>query len=114
MRKKIGDSNNTDIWWDPWLAEVPLCRWPTFIDCGELMKYGRVKKLTVGDAWNLEAIKRCFGEDLIEKIEVIQVYKEGGKDSWIWTANESANISVKSAYWHLKEKETLKDETSVD
>ncbi|WOK96357.1 hypothetical protein Cni_G05064 [Canna indica] len=111
---RIVNGKKSKIWDDPWICEVPLVKWPTFIDCNQLEKLVYVQELFNESGWNGQLIEKCFGDDLKNKIEIIQVDMEGGDDHWIWKDSKLGEASVRSAYWHLKSKEDLSVESDVD
>ncbi|WOL01490.1 hypothetical protein Cni_G10206 [Canna indica] len=60
MRKCIGDGKDIELWWDPWLSEIPLNIWPTYINNSELIKYEKVNELVNGSDWNWITVDKCF------------------------------------------------------
>ncbi|WOK98392.1 hypothetical protein Cni_G07103 [Canna indica] len=81
LQKTIGSGMYTSIWDDPWLDQIPLSRWPTFLDVNELMKYRLVLDLVMNENWNMTALNKCFGKYICTRIEKLWLENKENLDS---------------------------------
>ncbi|WOL10078.1 DNA-directed primase/polymerase protein isoform X6 [Canna indica] len=104
FRMKVENGKKAEIWNDPWIGELPLNIWPTYINVVELEKFSMVSELMENEAWCMSIIEKCFSEILAQEIAAIQLNIDG-IDRWIWVENWKGELTVKNAYFFLKNKE---------
>ncbi|WOL07610.1 hypothetical protein Cni_G16354 [Canna indica] len=88
--------------------------WPTYIDAVELNKYTRVCDFISEGVWNVNVMKDCFGNLLMQKIEAILIDENEGVDGWIWEENWKGCLTVKNVYCHLKSEEISTEDTQIN
>ncbi|GER38045.1 ribonuclease H-like superfamily protein [Striga asiatica] len=94
----IGDGKNTDIWSDPWIAELQKLS-PTLEFNSDYLKLKKVCDLlnSNGIAWDKDLIEQSFKPEEAQMILNIPL-KPGQQDTMIWTPQKQGKFSVKSAY----------------
>ncbi|WOL20343.1 hypothetical protein Cni_G29148 [Canna indica] len=86
-RKKVENGKDTDIWVDPWLGELPICKWPTYINVAALNGVTKVSEMISNNGWEGNIIDVCFGSALSQVVYSIPVDKHVGRDKWVWADN---------------------------
>ncbi|WOL20092.1 hypothetical protein Cni_G28894 [Canna indica] len=102
---KIANGAKTDTILDPWIEGIPIRWWPTFVDIKAMEMYKVVANLMNADGWCADKLNRCFGKELVNKIEAIQCDVEGAEDTWVWRSDLRGQLTIKNAYCYLKDKE---------
>ncbi|WOL10286.1 hypothetical protein Cni_G19041 [Canna indica] len=82
-KKKVENGKDTDVWVDPWIGELPLCKWPTLINVAALIGVTKVCELISDIDWEESSIDVCFVSPLSQVVYSIPVDKNGGRDKWV-------------------------------
>lgn len=84
----VGDSCTTDFFFDLWLFDLSLNRWPTFINI-QCRKYVRISDLlhSKGGSWHSDWVARLFGLDLVERVLSIMIPTHGVRDARVWRSS---------------------------
>ncbi|WOL01302.1 hypothetical protein Cni_G10018 [Canna indica] len=106
LRIRIGDGTKVDILNDPWLSNIPINKWPTFINMEMQNKFQKVCQLMEKGDWNHELILDFLGEQHYNNVAQIHISRKNKKDKWIWSLDEKGILSCKAAYNFMKEKNT--------
>ncbi|WOL08422.1 hypothetical protein Cni_G17175 [Canna indica] len=114
LRKKIENGKNTDMWTEPWLCNLPLSKWITYINPNELDKFKKVNELTSEGMRNVNVLENCFGSLLIQRIVAILIDENEGVDRWIWEENWKGCLTVKNAYCHLRSIDNITVDTQIN
>jgi hypothetical protein len=107
--KLVGSSENTLVWEDPWVPDLPAFR--------PHPKNELVPKLSWSVAhfmkpdksdWNIDLLKQVFYDLSVHAILNIPKWSSVEKDKWIWTKTPNGILTTKSAF-----KEILTETNSI-
>ncbi|WOL01220.1 hypothetical protein Cni_G09934 [Canna indica] len=99
LRKRVGNGANINIW--PWFSDIPINKWPTYINIELLPNFTKVKDLMLNKEWNYESILNLFGGFHINEITQIYIPKKNIRDKWVWKSSKM--LDCKSAYNYMAE-----------
>ncbi|WOL14805.1 hypothetical protein Cni_G23586 [Canna indica] len=106
LRIKVGLGTKIDVFNDPWLSNIPINRWPTYLNMDMLFSYKKVSQLICNGNWKKSDVLDLFGGYHLDSILRIHISKNCTKDKWIWSLDEKGMLNYKSAYNFIKENNT--------
>ncbi|WOL07415.1 hypothetical protein Cni_G16156 [Canna indica] len=112
LRKRVGDGTDIDIQNDPWISNLPLNKWPTYVNKKMISGFSKVSELISNKCWNLELVLEIFGEYHFNIIACIYIPKRSVKDKWIWCSN--GDLNCKSAYNFVAERKHVVEKPNVN
>ncbi|WOK97756.1 receptor-like protein kinase ANXUR1 [Canna indica] len=98
---KVGNGKDISILNDPWISNIPIGKWPTFVNIREISSFDNVSQLIKGNDWDYELLINLFGSIQSSIIGEIYIPKHEAVDRWIWSKN---NSGILSCLWLLEGK----------
>ncbi|WOL16750.1 hypothetical protein Cni_G25538 [Canna indica] len=103
---RIANGKKTKVWEDPWLFDIPLNVWPTFIDISELRKFDKVAELLGNVKGKIQ--KESAGEKITDKQGYLMVYCDA---AWKW---ETSGYKTGRGFVVLKNGECLFEKNEIE
>ncbi|PKU62983.1 putative mitochondrial protein [Dendrobium catenatum] len=75
MRWRIFNGVNVDTFKDIWILDKAIDKWPTFVTVLN-PKFSQVSTFISDRMWDINKLKHCFGQHLIELIVLIPIHTE--------------------------------------
>ncbi|WOK97051.1 hypothetical protein Cni_G05759 [Canna indica] len=111
LRVRIGNGTRVDMWKDPWLSNLPINLWSTYLNMEIISRFNRVSQLIKNNSWDYDSILDLFGEHHLINFDLMYLPKRKTKDKWVWSVNEE--LSCKVTYNYLAEKQFKTEENKV-
>lgn len=93
VSKSVESGSSINTCKDPWIENILISKWPTFINAGFINDYSKVYDFINNFAWILHDFSLCFHTSLVKRIISIHISNSPIDDSWIWSFTPSDKAS---------------------
>lgn len=103
LRKLISNGSNTNILFDPWISNIPIAWYPTFVNVLAPLKHLTISSFISDNQWNFELLNEFFQSELVLWIISIYLYARVNDGQWIWVTDTHGRATAKAVYKFLSQ-----------
>ncbi|PKA53799.1 Putative ribonuclease H protein [Apostasia shenzhenica] len=100
MKRKIGSGVSCSVLHDPWISNIPIIRWPTYIN-SMLDSPNYVSEFFQHGVWNETKLLQHFDAALVKRITSLPRLQNSASDIWVWQSTETEKIPTSKIYKDL-------------
>ncbi|PKA46284.1 Putative ribonuclease H protein [Apostasia shenzhenica] len=100
LKRKIGNGLSCSVLHDPWITNVPIIRWPTFINTLRDPP-DHVSEFLQNGIWNETKLLQHFDAALVKRITSLPCLQNSAHDIWVWQSTETEKPPTSQVYKNL-------------